>query len=61
MPLGCKWLVFKRGGGFKGITGKIVNSVKFILNRRLRKTLDYMTPQEEFFKKKFGLNYALQG
>ena len=52
---------FKKGSSFEGITDKMVNSVKFRLNRRPRKTLDYATPQEEFFKEIFGVNCALQG
>ena len=43
-----RWF-FKRGD-FEGITDKMANRVKFLLNRRPRKTLDYATPQEKFFK-----------
>ena len=28
----------------------MVNSIKFLLNRRPRKTLEYATPQEEFLR-----------
>ncbi len=52
---------FTRGSSFEGIKDKVVNSVKHLLNRRPRKTLDYATPQEEFFKNLFGVNCALQG
>ncbi|MBT4668297.1 MAG: IS30 family transposase [Candidatus Ruthia sp.] len=52
---------FKKGSKFEGITDKMVNKVKNLLNRRPRKTLDYATPQEEFFGKIFGVDCALQG
>jgi transposase, IS30 family len=52
---------FTKGSKFEGITDKMVNSVKHLLNRRPRKTLDYATPQEEFFRKIFGVDCALQG
>ena len=39
----------------------MVNSVKHLLNRRPRKTLNYATPHEEFFRKIFGVDCALQG
>jgi IS30 family transposase len=52
---------FTKGGSFDGVTDKMVSSVKFLLNRRPRKTLECATPQEEFFKKSFGVHCALQG
>jgi len=52
---------FTKGSKFEGITDKIVNSVKNLLNRRPRKTLNYATPQEEFFRNLFGVDCALQG
>jgi IS30 family transposase len=58
MLLQC-WIT--KGGSFERITDKMVNSVKFLLSRRPRKILECATPQEEFFKKSFGVNCALQG
>jgi IS30 family transposase len=52
---------FTKGSRFERIANKMVNSVKRLLNRRPRRALDYVTPQEEFFKKLFGMNYVLQG
>jgi transposase, IS30 family len=52
---------FTKGSKFEGATDKMVNKVKNLLNRRSRKTLNYAAPQEEFFDKIFGVNYALQG
>jgi IS30 family transposase len=42
---------FKKGGKLEGVTDKMVNKVKNLLNKRPRKTLDYATSQEEFLVK----------
>ena len=52
---------FTKGVSFDGVTDKMVSSIKFLLNRRSRKTLVYATPQKEPFKKSFEVNCAFQG
>ena len=51
---------FKRDGKFEGITGKMVTSVKNLLNRRPGKVLNYATPKEGFIGKIFGVNCVLK-
>jgi IS30 family transposase len=57
-----RWF-FRKGSKLEGITEKMVSSTVFkhLLNRRPIKTLNYTTPQEEFFRKIFGVDCALQG
>jgi len=49
-----------KGSRFEYITD-MVDSVKCLLNRRPKKTLNYTTYEEALFGMFFGVNYAFQG
>jgi CMP-N-acetylneuraminic acid synthetase len=48
-------------GGSKRILLKNLKKVGCVAPMVERKTLDYATPKEEFFRKLFGVNCVLQG